>query len=209
LLLAYFKFDPLLSLIHLLYLLVSSSICLLQILWSFSSTYCHSYSFIFTPLRDVYFELVPLLVYPTQSLLHRFWSSKFTYLWSFSPFNKLLLFSFSFQHVSMFVFLYSWPICIHVCLISLMYVCMFVYVGNLFLFVSCLSFFVMCLVFFCIFYFSLDLNFSLYVVQVYCYTNACLYLYVIFLCEFQIFDYICIIVKLYFALAQLLAKWRK
>jgi hypothetical protein len=56
---------------------------------------------------------------------------------------------------------------IHVCLISLMYVCTFVYVGNFFLFVSCLSFFVMCLIFCCIFYFILGLSFILYVVQVY------------------------------------------
>jgi hypothetical protein len=33
-----------------------------------------------------------------------------------------------------------------------------------------------------------------------------LYLYVIFLCEFQIFDYIHTIIKLYFALAQFFAK---
>ncbi len=65
---------------------------------------------------------------------------KITYLWSFSTFNNLLPFSFSFQCVSMFVFLCSWPICIHVCLVSLMYVCMFVCVDNFFLFVSCLSF---------------------------------------------------------------------
>jgi hypothetical protein len=56
-----------------------------------------------------------------------------------SPFNKLLPFSFSFQCVSMFGFLYSWPISIHVCLVNLMYVCMFVCLVNFFyLYLVCL-----------------------------------------------------------------------